>query len=202
LRAQAAEEHKAATMLLHTTKHGVSHNTHVSDAPAEALEAVNQLVQEHKLEHPDHTELQAHQAVRDRTCAQLNIIDQQCPRLAQQQILRQTQQQLERNQRKGNKQALGKHKSNPVTALRKLKKSEGTYATTAETVIPAVESAATRKFAAAEPNGKQGAYLPEDTPRNYPFDHPSCEEFKQYKNLMQRTQHQPHNNTDTGYTRP
>jgi hypothetical protein len=99
LRAQAAEEHKAATMLLHTTKHGVSHSTHVSDAPAEALEAVNQLVQEHKLEHPDHTDLQAHQAVRDRTRAQLYEIDQQCPRLAQQQILRQTPKQLERNQR-------------------------------------------------------------------------------------------------------
>jgi ribonuclease HI len=187
LRAQAAAEHKAATMMLHSTKHGASHSTHVSGAPPAALEAVKQLVQEHKQEHPGHTDLQAHQAVRDRTRAQLNEIDQQCPRLAQQQTICQTPKQLERNQRKGNKQALGKHKPNPVTALRIVKTSEGAYATTADTVIPTVESTATRKFAAAEPNGKQGAYLPDNTPRNYPFDHPSGEEFKQYKNLMQRT---------------
>eukprot|EP00882_Tetradesmus_deserticola_P000535 GHRQ01000587.1.p1 GENE.GHRQ01000587.1~~GHRQ01000587.1.p1 ORF type:complete len:2327 (+),score=302.27 GHRQ01000587.1:5202-12182(+) len=187
LRDEAFKDHKAATMLLHSAQHRTEHSRNVTAPSPEALAAVQRLVQEHLEEHPEHTAVEAHQAVRDMTRAQLNELDKQCPRLAQQQAMLHTQQQLDSNQRKGNKQAIGKHKPNPKTALRIIKTSNGTYATTKDTVIPEVEGAATRKFTAPEPNGKQGKYLPDEAPRNYPFDSPSEDEFKQYQNLMQHT---------------
>ena len=147
---------------------------------------VANLVETYKASNPKATTQETLKALYKEMGHEQAAINKHHQKLALQEAIRQEQRMLEAKQKLGNKLATGQHKPTPAIACRVVKTAQG-LVTDPKQVLEAMHEWCRAKLVAPEPGGKTGRYLPEEAQRNYPFDDRTDPDFRQYKDLLQRT---------------
>eukprot|EP00878_Enallax_costatus_P001532 GHUV01001683.1.p1 GENE.GHUV01001683.1~~GHUV01001683.1.p1 ORF type:complete len:2173 (+),score=325.19 GHUV01001683.1:401-6520(+) len=198
-RKKLLQQRKVIAMLLHQLRRGTTHSTDIKSPPKATHAEVEARVTNYLAQNKDacqdgndeQLQEQALLHVRQEINKEKAQIEKEHPRWCQQQEKKKQNHLMLNNQKLAGRIATGRHKATPRIALRALKAAQNTITTDGKEIIDIIEAYESQARSAPEPNGKTGRYLPQDAPRDYPFDNymhmDYKEDFQSYQELLHRT---------------